>query len=186
LIEKDEVIFRVWKYLQNTTSKQIRSLPDVTNATELQTINGFSQLAQEEKWLIGFCSNGGSAVPKNFSGRHNFNSWNKDKNRIAESLCKIKHWVIIYGDYSSISNQKCTWYIDPPYQEKGKWYREHDIDYPKLAKWCKTRKGQVIVCENVEADWLPFDHLKDVHFTHFKTDEDKKKKTAEGIYIQDR
>lgn len=30
------------------------------------------------------------------------------------------------------------------------------LDYPKLARWCKARKGQVIVCERPSATWLPF------------------------------
>jgi hypothetical protein len=28
--------------------------------------------------------------------------------------------------------------------------------YDCLKEWCKTRDGQVIVCENEGADWLPF------------------------------
>lgn len=186
LIEKDSVIVELWHYLQQTTPKRILSLPDVENATELAKIKGFSQLDQAEKILIGFCSNGGSAVPKNFSGRMNFNSWNRDKKRIAESLYKIRHWNVICGDYSSVQNKKATWFVDSPYQKQGKWYRcgSKDIDYVKLGEWCKSRKGQVIVCENMGADWLPFVHLRDIPFTHFKTDQDKKKKTAEAVYIQ--
>ena len=30
-------------------------------------------------------------------------------------------------------------------------------DYEALADWCRSRRGQVIVCENVGADWLPFE-----------------------------
>ncbi len=29
-------------------------------------------------------------------------------------------------------------------------------NFNKLAKWCKERNGQVIVCENTKADWLDF------------------------------
>jgi hypothetical protein len=185
IIDADEIVIGVWKYLQQTTPKRILSLPDVPNATKLETIDGFSQLCQEEKWLIGFCSNGGSAQPKNVSGRHNFNSWNKDKKRIANSLYKIRHWKILLGDYSDLPNKKGTWFVDSPYQNKGKWYRKNHIDYQKLGEWCKARLGQTIVCENMGADWLPFTHLKDVAFTHFKGEQDYHKKTAEAIYVQD-
>ncbi len=183
--DEDATIIRVWKYLQEAKPQDILSLPDVPNATVLETIDGFNQLAQEEKWLIGFCCNGGSAQPKNVSGRHNFNSWNKDKIRIAKDLHKIKHWQIWRSNYLGLGNIKATWFIDPPYQDKGKWYRHHDIDYNQLAEWCKSRNGQVVVCENMGADWLPFRHLKDIPFTHFKTEEDLTKKTAEAIYIQE-
>jgi hypothetical protein len=30
------------------------------------------------------------------------------------------------------------------------------IDFRALAKWCRARQGQVIVCENSDALWLPF------------------------------
>lgn len=182
LVDVDPIVVAVWRYLQETTPEQIRSLPNVENATVLETVLGFSQLAQEEKWLIGFCCNGGSAQPKKVSGRHNFNSWNKDKERIANSLFKIKHWKIIQGSYNDIANSKRTWFIDPPYKGKGKWYKYNDIDYNDLAKWCKERLGQVIVCENLGADWLPFVHLRDIPFTHFKTEADLTRKTSEAIW----
>lgn len=35
------------------------------------------------------------------------------------------------------------------------------IDYFHLAKYCLNREGQVIVCENDKADWLPFQVLKE-------------------------
>jgi len=92
-------VFNVWKYLQNATEKEVLSLPDVPNQTVLEKINGFSQLSNQEKWLIGFCCNGGSAQPKNVSGKHNFNSWNKDKIRIAKNLYKVCHWNILLGSY---------------------------------------------------------------------------------------
>jgi hypothetical protein len=34
-----------------------------------------------------------------------------------------------------------------------------DLDYEVLASWCKGRKGQIIVCENDTAEWLPFKPL---------------------------
>ena len=186
LIEVDPKIYGVWTYLQKASPRDILSLPDVPNATRLDSIMGFKYLSDEEKWLIGFCSNGGSAQPKNVSGRHNFNSWNRDKIRIAKSLHKIKHWLILNKSYLNIENKKATHFIDPPYMDKGKWYKYNDINYTELAEWCKARIGQVMVCENVGAGWLPFKHLKDIHFSHFKTEVDKKRKTAEGLWYKER
>jgi hypothetical protein len=34
------------------------------------------------------------------------------------------------------------------------------LDYAALAKWCRERKGQKIVCEQDGATWLPFEHLR--------------------------
>ena len=68
----------------------------------------------------------------------------------------------MFGDYKSLPNVKATWFIDPPYQTKGG-YVISDVDYFELGKWCKSRKGQVIVCENAEADWLDFNPLSGQH-----------------------
>jgi len=100
-------------------------------------------LCDEEKWLIGFNINQGSANPKITAKK--FNGWNKTKIKIAENLHKIRHWKIKCDDYYNVKNVKATWFIDPPYQEGGKYYRYNEIDYTYLAKWCKERKGQVIV-----------------------------------------
>ena len=35
-------------------------------------------------------------------------------------------------------------------------YGNKKINFNKLAEWCKTRAGQVIVCENTKADWMDF------------------------------
>ena len=88
----------------------------------------------------------------------NFNSWSRDKKRIAKDLHKIKHWDIRLGNYNEIENIKATWYIDPPYQCQ-KLYRHNNIDYKSLADWCRSREGQVIVCENSKADWMDFKPL---------------------------
>lgn len=182
----DPIIISVWKYLKSANPAWILSLPDVPNATVLKEIDGYNQLLPQEKWLIGFCSNGGSAQPKNVSGRHNFNSWNRDKLKIAKDLHKIKHWNILEGSYGDLSNDFATWFIDPPYKEAGKWYKfgSSKIDYDDLGRWCERRFGQVIVCENEGANWLPFRHLKEIPFSHFKTDKDKKRKSVEVIWTK--
>jgi hypothetical protein len=160
LIDKYNVVVRIWKYLQSATPDDILKLPDVNNGEELVKVNGFSQLLQEEKWLIGFSVNNGSGMPKNVAGRMNFNSWFRDKKRIARDLYKIKHWQIKCDDYTNVENVIATWFIDPPYQFGGEYYKHRDIDYNTLSEWCKSRKGQVIVCENSKANWLPFVPLK--------------------------
>lgn len=167
----------------------VLSLPDVDGyKVRLELVYGFSQLSDPEKWLIGFCVNNGSSAPKNVSASTgNFNSWKRDKIRIAKDLHKIKHWGIINGDYSLAPDVEATWYIDPPYIDKGRWYTHgsSDIDYPKLGEWCTSRNGRVIVCENYGAEWLPFEPLIEIPFSHFKTEDDKGKKTVEAIWYKE-
>jgi len=81
------------------------------------------------------------------------------KNRCRPLIGNISHWQIIHGDYNDIANKKATWFIDPPYQVGGQRYKENKIDFTALGEWCRSRTGQVIVCENEGGKWLPFEPL---------------------------
>jgi hypothetical protein len=153
LVEKYEVIVRIWKYLQQAKSEDILGLPILTKG---ESLDNFQQLAPEEKWLIGFCINRGSSTPKKTAQK--FNSWESNREVIAKDLYKIKHWKIQEGSYEQLTNMEATWFIDPPYQKQGKYYRHNanSIDFTHLANYCKNREGEVIVCENMGADWLDF------------------------------
>ena len=75
----------------------------------------------------------------------------------------IKDDEITEYEFDDINNLTATWFIDPPYQYGGQYYRHKFNDYENLANYCLSRKGQIIVCENTKADWLPFRPLKDMH-----------------------
>jgi hypothetical protein len=80
------------------------------------------------------------------------------RDRIAAQIELIKHWIVEDGPYWESENREATWFIDPPYQKAGKHYRFGTplMDYGHLARWSKSRYGQLIVCEADDADWLPF------------------------------
>lgn len=94
--------------------------------------------------------------------------------RDYESLCRRiaaegswakEHVTIIEGTYTDLGDVEATWFIDPPYQYANRrGYREGagGIDFAELADWCRSRRGQVIVCEQAGADWLPFEPLASV------------------------
>lgn len=155
LVDRYDVIVRVWKYLKQASPSDIWKLPDIENGQRIDVLDGYSQMCQEERWLIGFCANNASERPKHTAGRMNFNSWNRDKIRIARDLYKIKHWSIVHGDYKCLGSVDATWFIDPPYQFQ-KLYVHNDINYKELSDWCRSRNGQTIVCENSKADWMDF------------------------------
>ena len=169
LIEKNVRIAALWAYLISATSAQILSLPlKVPNSTNDLDID----LAERD--LIGFWLNKGSAMPgKTASSWMRGNTcptsfWGKTiRNRIATQVEQIKHWQIICGDYALAPDIKATWFIDPPYQKAGIVYKEtaKNLDFSQLGEWCRTRKGQVIVCENVGATWLPFTAHKTIKGT---------------------
>ena len=172
LVDKYEIIVKLWKWLQQCSKTDILNLPNIEKGTDIRTIG----LSEDERILIGFCINGGSVEPKNIATdniKRNFNSWNKDKIRIAKNLHKIKHWEIKQCSYEEIENQTATWFIDPPYQNGGEHYKESatNIDFYKLGNWCKSRNGQIIVCENTKADWLNFKPMKKMQGSIHKTTE---------------
>lgn len=148
-------IFKIWKYLQLAKEQDILNLPDIGYKEKIPMY-----LCDEERWLIGYCVSRG--VPRPSTMGHKFNAWNTDKNRIAKNLYKIRHWQIQNIDYREIKNIEATWFIDPPYQTSGYKYNfgNSKIDYRGLGEYCKSRTGQVIVCENGDADWLDFKSIK--------------------------
>lgn len=160
LVDNYYVIVDLWHYLQQASPKDIEKLPVFENGQKMD----FSGLTTEEAWLVGFCSNNASSRPAKTSGRMNFNSWFRDKHRIASDLYKIKHWKITLGSFVEIPNQNATWFIDPPYSTGGQLYTTGiNFSFDYLGQWSKQRLGQTIVCENGNADWLPFSPLVTLH-----------------------
>jgi site-specific DNA-adenine methylase len=158
LVDAYEVVVKIWHFLQQASEKDILSLP---NLTYKQSIDDY-KLSEGERLLLGFLVARGSRRPAKVVQK--FSNIEQDKKRIAKNLFKIRHWVIKHGDYRDIENQDACWFIDPPYQNVGKAgynvnERGNKIDYTALGEWCKSRKGQVIVCEVTTANWLPFEPL---------------------------
>jgi site-specific DNA-adenine methylase len=162
LVEKNPKIVATWRYLINASPDQIMDLPlyDGTWAT-VEDLD----IELDAKYLIGWWLNKGSSEPCKSpsawmrSGMYPNYCWGEViRNRIASQVGYIKHWEIIEGDYSSAPDIEASWFVDPPYEISGKRYRYGSklIDYQKLADWCRGRPGQVIVCENEGANWLPF------------------------------
>jgi hypothetical protein len=161
LYERDEKIAGVWDYLIHATESEIRSLPVGDHLFEDVAIG------QEARWLIGFWLNHGTTQPSKSpsawmrAGKHDTSFWGPEiRERIASQQQYIRHWKINHGSYLCAGNYQATWFIDPPYQTPaGRHYKYDDINYDVLGKWCQERFGQVIVCEQSGADWLPFQSI---------------------------
>lgn len=164
LIDKNPLIVAVWHYLQNASEKDILSLPETKNGADLRKFD----LTPAERHLIYLCSTGGGAgstgsvVRPNING--GFNRWDSMRYRIAGQLFKIRHWKIISGDFSESPSRRATWFIDPPYFKGGHKYKfgSRQINFEALKTWIETRTGQIIVCENSSANWMPFTTLKKI------------------------
>ena len=170
--EKDPKIYELWRFLiQDCSENDLFNLPILEKGESLND-EKYSHLKPGEQYLIGFYLNSGSAQPKKSPAK--FNKWTENTIKdIANDLKKIKHWKITNLDYKDLENTEATWFIDPPYQSGGQYYRFSNkyIDYNVLGDWCKERYGQVIVCENTGGDWLDFKSLVDIQGQKHKTTE---------------
>lgn len=181
LVERDPLLAALWRYLVRVSPEEIRQLPDLDRDSRADEL----QVCEEARWLIGFWMNTGGATPchqfsawfrkmsPRFSKKTLPEWWAARRERIAQDVAEIKHWRIFEGEWHEAPLlSDATYFVDPPYQRAGNRYRFAEVDYPKLAHYCQalhTSGNQVIVCENMGADWLPFRHLADVRASNKKS-----------------
>ena len=161
LCDADPVLAGLWRYLISVTPGEILRLPDLRDG---ETVDALA-VPQEARWLIGFWLNKGAAAPRKTPSR-----WMRDglrpgsywgqkiRERIASQVEKIRHWRVYDTDYRCAEiDLPATYFVDPPYANAaGRYYRKNAISYLELGDWCRGLRGQVIVCENDGAAWLPF------------------------------
>ncbi len=88
------------------------------------------------------------------------------RERAAWIIGTVGHRItVLAADYRKVTNLEATWHIDPPYQHQGHLYGQGSqaIDFTHLAWWARSRFGQVMVCEQEGADWLPFQPFRVNH-----------------------
>jgi len=172
IVDKYEVIVRVWKWLQQCSPADVLGLPRLKFG---ETTDQYNFDCIEAKWFVGMIIVGAPTQPKKTASKWKTvirpNTQNYKLQFAADNLWKIRHWEIRQGDYTEIENQQATWFIDPPYQTGGKYYVHSKIDYSHLAQWSSERMGEVIVCENTKADWLPFVPLVEMQGNRYRTTE---------------
>lgn len=180
LNDTNPTIVRIWDYIINKADPGfIRNNSDFRLGEDIRN-KGF-EAAYEE--LVGFCINRGTAHPCHIVQQWSCQVLTNPRwasttayalRRIADMVNEVKHWIITNDHFRNMPDIEATWFIDPPYQAGGIYYNQPKINYQELAEFCKTRRGQVIVCENSDADWLPFNPLTITH--------GQKKKTIESVW----
>ncbi len=159
LIDAFPEVVGIWQFLIKATEREIRALPlDFDHVDDLK-------IPQEAKWLIGYwikkasvtAGKSRTAWARQYRHSGDCKVWGEAvRERIASQLPGIRGWKAQLRDWRDSPDMKATWLIDPPYQVAGKHYVFNEVDYGALAKFCRSRQGQVFVCENAGADWLPF------------------------------
>ena len=117
LYDLDENIVQVWDYLINVSESEILSLD-----MDFDHIDN-SRLTSTQKKLVGFWISTSPANPKK---RKSLFYKMKPRNwrvRVASQLQYIRHWKVHLASYEKIDNVCATWFIDPPYIDKGVHYR---------------------------------------------------------------
>lgn len=163
LVERDPTIAALWRYLIRVSAAEIRAIPLIGPG---QTVDDLG-VCEEARSLVGFWLNKGSAQPKRrpssrfLSGARPNSHWGAVvREIIASQVDQIRHWRLVEASYSELiaPARRATWFVDPPYQQQGVYYRcsAREIDFAHLGAWCQALRGQVMVCEQEGADWLPF------------------------------
>lgn len=183
LCEADPVLVGVWTYLIGVRSSEILSIPDVPDGGCVDDL----RIPQEARWLVGFWLNRGAASPRQTpskwmrEGLRPGSFWGaRVRATIAAQVDAIRHWRVKHGSYVDLDVAPATWFVDPPYRQAGRHYRfgSSRIDYGRLGAWCRGLPGQVIACEAVGADWLPFEPLASVKATRAGT------RSAEAVWVR--
>jgi len=184
LIDKDPTVCAIWRYLIQTPVEEVlRTFAAVPRlGDDIRTFySPTDPLAVRAIWQME--TNHGNPgymtmihVTK-FAARW-FPALQK---RLRYFLPKIRHWEITEGDYMLAPDVEATWFIDPPYQVKGKRYTASAdaLDYDALGRWVRGRRGQVIACENEGATWLPFLPFRN------NPGRPRSRPAAEVVYLQD-
>ena len=144
LIDSDPEVVAAWRLILATDPEEIAAWPTPKVGAPIRNLIDRSVPSEGNlvmtEWMAG--------------------SYPAKRARIARWRALFGDRITIeLGDYRDAPDVEATWFIDPPYQHDGHiFYTKGStgFDYPALADWCRTRRGQTIVCESRDADWLPF------------------------------
>ncbi len=174
LVDTYDAITELWRYLIGASSSDILGIPIVGAVADLPT-----STCEGARLLVAWNMNSASAAPctresagvkrQRATGR-TMAGWSEARRaRCAEQVSHIKHWRVVKGHYADIPPIQATWFVDPPYNNSAGGYYKHSakaIDFGALGAWCQRLPGQVIVCENEGATWLPFRPFLDANGMH--------------------
>lgn len=161
LYDNNPEVAALWRYLIRVNGSEIRRIPDLGPEESIDDLVG---VPEEARLLVGFWLNKGTAHLCRRAGgwmrtgKYANQFWGPViRERVAAQVDHIRHWRVGGEDYRQAGHEEATHFVDPPYQgPKGRYYYGRNIDYEALAHWCRSLRGQVMVCETSGATWLPF------------------------------
>lgn len=169
LFDIDENVYNCWKFIIESgkfNGEPIRELPLLEYGEEVPDIFG--------KELIGFWCRRASDTPRNklasWSVKYPNGFWGEyQRERLANDSVKCASWEIYNEQYTEADGIIGSWFIDPPYELAGRYYKHPFNNYSDLSEFAKRQKDQVIVCEEVtdkhKPIWMDFHPLCKTHLT---------------------
>ena len=156
LVERDPRICDLWRMLMGMTPDEIRAIPCPKVGERSSDMLVMLRAASEHSLTGRYITVSPRMVSR----------WRNLVERAADLQPTTRKWTLIEGDYTDAPDIEATWFIDPPYANMSRGYAHKISDYSALAAWCQARRGQVIVCEQQGATWLPFDPLREIVTTN--------------------
>ena len=178
LLDLDQELVDLWHWLIEGHAEEIAAMPvtGLTQGTDIRTLRlsaGAAQLMRRwqrtghcSAWTVSNITTGESAwCASHGKGQNGGNTgmWHKNtRDYLVKAVAEVHHWQAFCKSWECVDPAlapTATWFIDPPYQLVKYTSYKHGlkgVNYPALADWCRQLPGQVIVCEQAGADWLPF------------------------------
>jgi len=157
----------LWAFLIGCSERDIQNIPDY-----FESFDQVASLSRGANLLVRFWISKGRAEPSGtlspwyhqYANTNDCRVWGPAvKRRIMSQKPNITRWSIDCMSWDSIPDQDAHWHVDPPYNNSaGSRYPQSDVDYTALSEWCQNLQGNVDVCENVGATWMPFEPLYNV------------------------
>ena len=160
-------ICAIWDWLIHCSPNDVAALPDAFEHFDEVLALPLAPRRLVQFWIAkGRAEPSGRLSPWYFQYRNSNDCrvWGAAvKRRIIAQKPLIERWTVDQASYRDIPLIEAHWHVDPPYNnEAGSRYPFSDIDFQHLAAWCQSLPGEVDVCENVGAAWLPFEPLYEV------------------------
>ncbi len=155
-IESNPEVHAAWVKVCSMTPAELASYPEPDVGSRVR-----------DRWSMMAAGSHGTAVADSYLWTDRMSRDLAKQKRMAARSVEYASLFIDYrlGDYTEAPDIAATWFVDPPYQNVARGYGRRTIDYTELGDWCRSRLGQVIVCEQEGADWLPFHPLAEIKGT---------------------
>lgn len=155
-IDIDEQVLAVWDHVCGLTLEELVAYPEPSIGDRVS-----------DRWSMMAAGSHGTTKAESYLWTERMQRDLRKQKRLAlKHLAYAKQQIDYrHGDYRDAPDVEATWFIDPPYQHVHRGYERDGIDFAELADWCHSRRGQVIVCEQAGATWLPFEPVREIRGT---------------------